>query len=854
MHRKARFIWTPDQKRNEAVNFGTLLRNGPVRRDDGSNRWFLFRREFELLADPDSAKIEITVDGRYQLFVNGERAGRGPTRASPDFQRYDVHDIGALLKPGKNVLAALVHVYGVDTAWYQTAKCSWQSIFGDGGLYVHAKILGGPKPLEIVSDTSWKCRECLAWTKDTPRSGWGQDFIEDFDANLMPVGWSAAGFDDSGWLSAQCQYWEGDAEDQVKGWGPIEPFPTLIRGEIPPPLEACVAPSRIVAAYGVKPRPDLAVDRRLYDEELIALDHGAIEHPDALLINDARETRVRTLPDHDVMLLVAFDPPHTGYPFIEIDAQGGEVIELAVAETYLGEYAPKPDTSPRITRNTHLDCAHLFRYTARPGRQRFEKFEWAAIRYAQIVIRNAPKGIKIRHVGSRSTQYRAGNRGAFACSDAFLNTLWNVGRYTALLSTHDAWEDGPGREKRQWLGDGLVHYLVHAAAFGPSTQPVDRQFLLHGLESQRADGLLQMFAPGDHHDNGIVIPDFCLHWICTAHQYLLHTGDEATADEVFPGIQRCLAWFERHIGPNGLLAALPHWHFIEWANVGRHGEAAIINALFIGALRAASAIAAYLGNERQASRYAQLADKVTVSINSRLWDADRGVYADSVDPDSGLQSVRVSQHANAAMILWDIAPPSSWDGIIKYIADPARAKMTAAPPIVPKGEPFSPESDVVRTNIYFSHFLYSALAKAQRFDLALDVMRKSYSSMLDTGTKTLWESFEPTTSLCHAFSASPVYQLSAHVLGVEPLAPGFTRFRIAPQLCELAHASGVYPTVHGDISVEWTKSETGIALKYSAPACCVAEIVAPKGYRLQDKQEPGDARSRHVIMLFCGKH
>src|SRR5678815_6132861 len=82
MFRRAPFIWTSRQP----IDWGGLLqlfRGGPARRDDGTNRWFLFRKEIELPALPDSAALSVTVDGRYQLFVNGVRVGRGPVRCDP---------------------------------------------------------------------------------------------------------------------------------------------------------------------------------------------------------------------------------------------------------------------------------------------------------------------------------------------------------------------------------------------------------------------------------------------------------------------------------------------------------------------------------------------------------------------------------------------------------------------------------------------------------------------------------------------------------------------------------------------------------------------------------------------------
>jgi hypothetical protein len=165
--------------------------------------------------------------------------------------------------------------------------------------------------------------------------------------------------------------------------------------------------------------------------------------------------------------------------------------------------------------------------------------------------------------------------------------------------------------------------------------------------------------------------------------------------------------------------------------------------------------------------------------------------------------------------------------MIRRITDPARVKFTAAPPIAPDGEPFDPEHDVVLANTFFTHFVYRALCRAGRFDLVLGMMRERYGRMLARGATTLWESYDPTASLCHGFSATPVFQLSAEVLGVRPLEPGFRRLRIAPQLGDLEHARGVFPTVRGDVYVGWKREGRGLRLAVTVPEGTEAEVVPP---------------------------
>ena len=831
MRRRARFICPADQQPDLDTNFRQLVSRGPATRNDGTNRWYLYRRCFSLNGSPKTATANITVDGRYQLFINGTRVWRGPGRSSPEFQRVDNIDLAPYLKAGENCIAMLVHVYGTDTAWYEQSRDYWQGIFGAGGVYVDVNVeeADGNETV-ILSDSQWHYLPCPAWKQDVPKSGWGQDFIEDFDARKMPLGWDLGGFDDSAWPHAIEMVLYTDANDHAKGWMDIEPFPTLIPREIPALTESPVTPEKIVGVYETGAMSDLPLDERIYNEALTALSETSITNADPLLTDNEQCTVVQARPGKDAVILIRFERLHSGFPFIEIDAHGGEIIELAVAETIPGEYLGEAESLPRIRRVTFLDCAHVFRYTARPGPQRFEKFEWTAISFMQIVVRNAPEGLRIRHAGSIYTHYPVENLGDFKCSDETLNQLWEIGRYTTLQCTHDAWEDCPGREKRQWLGDGIVHYLIGAAAFGPSTQAIDRQFLIHGMESQRPDGLLQMFAPGDNHRNGIIIPDYSLHWTCAAHHYFMHTGDLDTIAELFPAMQKILGWFERQLGPNQLIDNLPYWHFIEWAHVDRNGESTAINAMLTGAYAAAADLADALGYQRAEKIYRKQAADISEALNSRHWNEQRGVYVDSVDPETGIQGKRVGQQANAAMIYWDIAPPDRWQRMIEHITSNSRLKLTAVPPMVFEVEDFDEQHDVVLANTYFSHFVFSALAKARRFDLALDQMRRLYEPMLATGTTTLWESFDPEASLCHAFSATPVYQLSANALGVQPLAPGFSKVLIAPQPVDLQQASGVYATVAGGIHVAWKVEGDVFDLQIELPQQVTASVITPPGY------------------------
>lgn len=805
------FVWLPDQRVDHAAGFATL-RGAPSRRqDEGTNRWVLVRGRFS--APTGEAELRLLVDGRYRAWLNGRQLGRGPVRSSPRFARFDRYSLQ--LPEDHGLLALLVHVPGIDLAWYETVKGAWQPVFGDGAVYAELSVAGR------IVEIDWKILESEAWTRDTPRSGWGQDFIEQFDARRLDPEWMAPDFDDGGWPLARAMISLGGEAEVARGFGRVEPFPSLLPSGLPAPVEEVKRPSRLLYARRVEPRPDLPLDSRLYREVWGADASDRIDDPDALL-SDVAYATVKTLAGSDTGLMFEFDPYHAGYPFVELDAKGGEVVEIAVAEAVPGELG-RGEIGDGLRLEGHLGVSHLFHYTARPGRQRFEKFNWTAVRAMQIVVRDAPDGIGVR-VGSVATHYDAHPEGEFECSDPLLTRLWQVGRHTVLQCMHDAWVDCPGREARQWVGDGVVAFDVAALAFGPSIYPLHRQFLHQAAESQRPDGLVRMFAPGDIAADALAIPDFTLLWILSLERYHRQTADLETVDRLLPAVERALHWFERHSGKEGLLCDVPEWHFIEWAHIGRDGASAAINALHIGALKATAALADASGRPRLAASCLERAEQVTAAIGESHWDDRRGLYVDSVDPRTGTQAPRASQHANALLLLFDAMPRDRISSVVSAITDVSRLKLTAAPPIVPTGVLFDPERDIVRANSFYSHFVYDGLARGGRFDWVVEHIRMSYGPMLATDTTTLWESFSPNASLCHGFSATPVYQLSKNLLGVEPLDPGYRRFRLAPQCADLEWARGIIPTPAGPISVGWNARDGQLEANVTYPQECELEL------------------------------
>ena len=69
----------------------------------------VFARAFTLDALPASASMRLFAYTRYRLYINGICLGRGPSRFQNQRPEYDTRDVLGALRPGRNLIAVLVH-------------------------------------------------------------------------------------------------------------------------------------------------------------------------------------------------------------------------------------------------------------------------------------------------------------------------------------------------------------------------------------------------------------------------------------------------------------------------------------------------------------------------------------------------------------------------------------------------------------------------------------------------------------------------------------------------------------------------------------------------------------------------
>ena len=101
-------------------------------------------------------------------------------------------------------------------------------------------------------------------------------------------------------------------------------------------------------------------------------------------------------------------------------------------------------------------------------------------------------------------------------------------------------------------------------------------------------------------------------------------------------------------------------------------------------------------------------------------------------------------------------------------------------------------------------------------DRYLDMLGE-WRAQLARGMTTWAESPEPSRSDCHAWGASPNFELFRTVLGIDSGAPGFKSVLIRPFLGKLDQASGSIPHPRGQIAVSLARREGKLHAAVSLP-------------------------------------
>ncbi|MFN8444407.1 MAG: alpha-L-rhamnosidase N-terminal domain-containing protein [Caldilineaceae bacterium] len=794
------WIWVPEDK----IEMGSGAPGEPPPPRKASNG--LFRKTFQLDAVPERVPTRITADSRYALYVNGKEVSRGPIRSQPRRMMYDLFNLAPFLQVGENVIAVVVRFYQHSNSFYIPAVPNMG--LGKTGALVFEAKLGDANWL--VSDDSWKATKCNAWQTD------GLEFdsfvahgvpIELFTAAEMPVGWQSTAFDDNAWQTAQllrAVHIGGFARSQP----PTDPYGPLY-------------PNPLAALSG-----DVVAPVTLRAEKIEGLLDTVIVSPAMRMIKSialpAAPAKATALP-HAVefgaggaRLLVDFGRIVAGQIQLEVDAPAGTVIDLCYVEQPLSG-----------KEQGFLAPSNGSRYIARGHADTFQTFDVNGLRMIYLFVQPTSGAVTIKQLSVRERLYPWTAGACFECSDPELNRLYQAGIRTVRLNSHDAFLDCPTREQRAWVGDSVVHQMVHLAT------NLDWRLAWRYLDlgnSPRYDGILPMSVAGEIEESGgQTIPDWSLHWVHGVYNLYRFTGDKDLVKAYMPVIERILRWYAPYQTQAGVLKDVVEWNLVDWAALHVEDTSAILTAIWARGLKEFSEMAAWL-EEKASQRWADALYAKVKAGYEIFWDGQRGLYVDHIK--DGVQQKPVSQLPSALAVVSGLAPRERWAQIMDAVTDPDRVvvrswsgaagdysmdKMIKQFMGIYEAD-WDTERQIVIGEPFISYLVHDAVAEAGLANKLPQLYRRWNEFFVD-GFDTLGECWGWGTHV-HGWSSTPTKDLIFYTLGVTPDEPGYTTARIAPRLGGLAWAKGKVPTPFGMIEVE----VNGKQVKVNSPVPFVLEL------------------------------
>ena len=536
-----------------------------------------------------------------------------------------------------------------------------------------------------------------------------------------------------------------------------------------------------LAAAGIAPVPASAAPVRLVQQPPAAVTTVA---PGVVLVDFGRVAfgNLRLLPPAGASGTVTV---HFGEALADgrVNRTPPGSVRYSMARAALAGAAPVVAAPPPDVRNTRQPAAVL------------TPPEWGVVTpFRWVEIEGWPGELLADHVRRQAAFASTwdDDASAFASSDALLDRIWELCRYSIKATTFaGVYVDGD-RERIPYEADAYLNQLSHYA--------VDRD--------------VQMAR--DTFDRLMAQPtwptEWAFHMIFMAHADWMHTGDLGWLAARYDALKPKLLLGRARA--DGLLvsgeAQRTREDIVDWPAGERDGFVftpvnTVVNAFHIRALALMAELADAVGRSGDAASYRARERQAREAFQRALFDPARGLYRDGEGTD------HVSLHANLFPLAFGLVPHAHAAAVSAWLAGRGMA-----------------------CSVYAAQYLLEGLfeqgAGAEALALMTAPTDRSWRHMLESGTTITWEAwdqqYKPNQDWNHAWGAAPANILPRFVLGARPLAPGWRRARIKPVPGTLTRAEGVVPTPRGPIRVEWTGGER-FALTIALPAAMSAAIELP---------------------------
>lgn len=766
----------------------------------------LFRRVVQLLLAPTRAPIWISADSRYLLTVNGVRVHFGPSPCDPRSLEADPIDLAPYLKAGQNVIGATVLFYG-------TGDGTW--VLGKPGFLLMGHIESAGSQLRIDSNEDWLCHLCQSWRPGHAKRSYLRALQEEFDARLHPMDWDRPGFKPDA-------NWRKPMKLDVPVTQP--PLASSYRDEFTdaggPDIDARVIPRTIPLLLETVEKATLVESHRVSWTVPIA-EYFDFKTPDACSIvpgasgvqSSLNSAKFKQDGKQGVALTFSLPEQMVGFPGFQITAPLGTTIELMIQEGHV------PGSVPVM--NTHRHS--WSRFVCREGGNTFRNFDFECCRFIQLHVHGPAGSVHIENVSLLRRTFPFAQKPIVEVADPALQKLVNASFNMVANNAQETLVDGMGRERQQYSGDCGHGVVALNGLWGDPRLPA--RFVTTFSQGQTFDGYFFDCWPATDRMNRLAqrqmgitpwgpLLDHGIGFMFDCHNHWMYSGNLESVKTPAARLFRFFEYLRAQVGDDGLLPVenlgvptvwIDHDAFL----AQKHKQCAYNLYAAVAFFNALAPLARAFGDTARAKEIETLGRQLHTTTVAKYWDPRAALFVANRPWVAQEGAVRLDDRSLSMSVLYDLCPKKQTVASIKALIEK------------PKELGLSYPANVV-WNVW-------ALGAAGRADAVVAELRDRWvnlQSVLENNTVSEHWKVKPDTrdQWSHA-PLAPLLSFPMVFAGIKPLAPGFTRAQIAPQLGGLPKLRVAVHTPLGPIIVQADAPPTRREVTVTVPKGMEADLV-----------------------------
>jgi len=486
----------------------------------------------------------------------------------------------------------------------------------------------------------------------------------------------------------------------------------------------------------------------------------------------------------DTLIVRAYLPQNSMItPYLSVRSRAGNLIDIRT-DNYRGGSEPNIRTE----------------YITTDGEQTFES---PAFFNGHYVVYRMPADVVVQDVKYRETRFDTDLKGTFVSSDSALNQLHRKAVNTLRVGLRDHIHDCPDRERAQWWGDVVITMGELFYVADTNAHRAVRKAMRELVAWQKTDSALYSPVPAGNWKQELPAQMLASVGRFGFWHYYQNTADRATIVQVYPAVKKYLSLYQTD--SSGLVVHREGgWMWHDW---GQKIDVPVLdNAWYYVALDGAARMAKLLDETQDYERYIRLMSRLKPAFQRAFWTGTGYRSA-------GYKHGGYDDRAQGMAVVSGLSDAQHW-ATIRAVLD-----------------------TTLRAGAYLEKYILEAYFQMSDAEAGLARMKKRYARMIDSPLTTLWEGWDigdPTYgggTYNHGWTGGPLTLLHQYVTGLEPLEPGYARFRVRPQPGPLRRVSAQAETVRGRIQTSLEREQDQTRLTVNVPPGTTAEVSVP--------QEPG---------------